>query len=117
MFLLLSANSSYSRNARFLKGLFDTGGLPEPEAGSDFLRTSLPATLGKQSICDFIAFEYGRQFFGLAFFLQSGVNSHVHRLCMVFALTKEEPLVLVIYRRNIDFSVSLCIVPPVRADA
>ena len=68
------------------------------------------ATLGKQSICDFIAFEYGCQFFGLAFFLQSGVNSHVHRLCMVFALTKEEPLVLVIYRRNI-------IVPPVRADA
>ena len=75
------------------------------------------AALGKQSVHDLITFECGCKFFGLSFFLQSGIDRHIHRFCMVFALAKEQPLMLIVYCSNVNLRVTLVVVAPVRANA
>lgn len=44
-------------------------------------------------------------------------HMYIHRLCMVLALAKEQPFVLIVHRSNVDFCVSLVVVAPVRANA
>ena len=75
------------------------------------------AALGEQPIHNFVATKRRCKFFGLPLFLQGRVDCHIHRFCMVLALAKEQSLVLVVYRSNVDLRVSLVVVAPVRANA
>ena len=75
------------------------------------------AALGKQPIHDLIALERRRKLFGLPFFPQGRVDRYIHRLCMVLALAKEQPLVLIVHSCNVDLCVFLVVVAPVRANA
>lgn len=64
------------------------------------------AALGEQPVHNFVALKGRCKFFGLPLFLQGRVDRHIHRFCMVLALTKEQSLVLVVHRSNIDLRVS-----------
>ena len=75
------------------------------------------AALGEQSVHNFVALKCRCKFFGLPLFLQGRVDRHIHGFRMVFALAKEQPFVLVIYRSNVDLRVALVVVAPVRANA
>ena len=75
------------------------------------------AALGEQPIYDLIALECCSKFFGLPLFLQGSVDRHIHRFRMVLALTEEQPFVLVVHSRNINFRIALIIIAPVRANA
>ena len=75
------------------------------------------ATLGEQPLHNFVAPKRRCKFFGLPLFLQSRVDRHIHRFRMVLALTEEQPFVLVVHSRNINFRIALIIIAPVRANA
>ena len=75
------------------------------------------AALREQSVHNFVALKGRCKFFGLPLFLQSRVDRHIHRFRMVLALTEEQPVVLVVHSRNINFRIALIIISLVRANA
>ena len=82
-----------------------------------FHQSICKAALGEQPVHNFVALKGRCKFFGLPLFLQGRVDRHIHRFRMVLALTEEQPLVLVVYRSNVDLRVSLVVVAPVRTNA
>ena len=84
---------------------------------SHFHQSICKAALGEQPVHNFVALKRRYKFFGLPLFLQSRVDRHIHRFRMVLALTEEQPFVLVVHSRNINFRIALIIIAPVRANA
>ena len=84
---------------------------------SHFQQSIGKAALGEQPVHNFVALKGRCKFFGLPLFLQDRVDRHIHRFCMVLALTEEQPFVLVVHSRNINFRIALIIIAPVRANA
>ena len=82
-----------------------------------FHQSICKAALGEQPVHNFVALKRRCKFFGLPLFLQSRVDRHIHRFRMVLALTEEQPFMLVVHSRNINFRIALIIIAPVRANA
>ena len=82
-----------------------------------FHQSICKAALGEQPVHNFVALKRRCKFFGLTLFLQSGIDRSIHRFCMIFALTEEQPLMLIIHRSNVDLRIALIIIAPVRANA